>query len=99
VSGAVQGSPSLQEAVLGAKTHPEAGAQLSEVQGLLSLHTAAAPGAHTPAWHVSPTVQALLSLQGPDTGAFAQPEAGTHVSAVQGLLSEQMAGAPGKQLP
>jgi len=40
----VQALPSLHALALFAKTHPEAGLQLSVVQTLLSLQTVAAPG-------------------------------------------------------
>ncbi len=43
--------------------HPVAGAQESTVHGLPSSHVTAEPPVHTPAEHVSPVVQALLSLQ------------------------------------
>jgi hypothetical protein len=44
VSPVVQAFPSSQGFVLFAKTQPDAGAQVSVVHALLSLHTTAAPG-------------------------------------------------------
>ena len=64
----VQALPSLQDAVLFAKTHPTIVSQASSVQGLLSLQVAGPPLVHAPAWQVSPTVHALPSSQGPETG-------------------------------
>jgi len=60
----VQALPSLQTVPLATfvNTHPVAGAQVSAVQALLSLHTSAVPP-HTPLVHTSPVVQALPSLQ------------------------------------
>jgi hypothetical protein len=42
--------------------------QASSVHGLLSLQPGGPPPMHTPAWHRSPTVQALPSSQGPEAG-------------------------------
>jgi hypothetical protein len=44
----VQATPSLQGAVLFAKTQPVAGLQLSVVHTLLSLQTTGVPGVHVP---------------------------------------------------
>ena len=62
----VQGLLSLHcVAVVSVKTHPVAGLQLSTVHTLLSLQTTVVPGRQVPAWHESPVVQALPSLQEP----------------------------------
>jgi hypothetical protein len=58
----VQASPSLQAAVLLAWRQPEAGLQLSSVQGFPSLQLGAAPPTQVPATHRSPVVQASSSL-------------------------------------
>ena len=65
--------------------------QLSAVQGLPSLQFLGAPETHSPPWHASPTVQALLSSQAPVWAVCAQPLAGTQESAVQALPSLQFA--------
>jgi hypothetical protein len=74
-------------AVLGVKTQPDAGAQLSLVQGLLSLQLTAVP-LHTPlALHLSDAVQALPSEQLVPLGSGCSeqiPVAGAHVFAVHG---------------
>jgi hypothetical protein len=93
ISPVVQASPSLHGAPFcGAVTQPTLGSQLSEVQGLLSLHTSLAPPVHTapvdPTVHASPLVQALPSSQGwPIAGELRQPAVRSQVSKVQGLPS------------
>jgi hypothetical protein len=75
VSDWVQALPSLQLAVLLAKTQPEAGLQLSVVQTLLSLQVVAPPLPQVPvALQVSPVVQALPSLQAPPLASHMHAE-------------------------
>jgi len=95
----VQALPSLQGAVLLVKTHPVAGAQVSSVHGLLSLHTSAAPPTQTPAEQVSLVVQALPSLQGAVLLVKTHPVAGAQVSSVHGLLSLHTSAAPPTHTP
>jgi hypothetical protein len=88
VSAVVQTFPSLHGLVLFALMQPVAGAQLSSVQGLLSLQSrGVAPARQVPPPQVSPTVQAFPSLQGLVLLALMQPVAGSQESSVQGLLS------------
>jgi hypothetical protein len=63
VSPTVQALPSSQLAVVGLKTQPAKGSQLSAVQGFWSSQTVAAPGRHAPSLQVSAIVQALPSSQ------------------------------------
>jgi hypothetical protein len=94
----VQALPSLQGAVLLVKTHPVAGAQVSVVQGLLSLQVIPVP-AHTPAVHTSPEVQALPSLQGAVLLVCVHPVAGLHASSVHTFASSQFGAAPPTHTP
>ena len=73
VSPVVQALPSLHALALFAKTQPVTGLQLSVVQTLLSLHATAAPGRQLPPPHMSPLVQALLSLHVTVLFVFLQP--------------------------
>ena len=100
MSPVVQASPSLQALTLLVKPQaPVAGLQLSLVHGLLSLHTAGAPGSHVPPPQVSPAVQALPSLQTLTLFAKTQPVTGLQLSVVQTLLSLQTVAAPGLHVP
>jgi glyoxylate utilization-related uncharacterized protein len=92
VSLVVQVLPSLQGAVLLVKTHPVAGAQVSSVHGLLSLHTSAAPPTQTPAEQVSLVVQALPSLHGAVLLVKTHPVAGLQASSVHTLKSSHSSG-------
>jgi hypothetical protein len=97
---AVHSDPSEQAlALLGVKTQPAVGLQLSSVQGLLSLHTLAMPGVHTPVAHTSPTVHRLPSSQ-PDVVAVNThwPVARLQVSSVHEFESLQVLGVPA-QMP
>jgi hypothetical protein len=60
----VQALLSLQGLLLGSLITPMKGSHESVVQGLLSLLCTTAPLLQAPASHVSPAVQALLSLHG-----------------------------------
>jgi hypothetical protein len=53
---------------------PSTASQLSSVQGLLSLQLRGPPPPHVPDVHVSPTVQALLSLHDPPSLAACFPQ-------------------------
>ena len=64
VSPLVQALPSSQVRVLFVKTQPEAGSQLSVVQGLASSQARGPPPWQLPSPQVSPSVQASPSLQG-----------------------------------
>jgi hypothetical protein len=99
VSAAVQALPSSQAAVLLALTHPVAGSQESSVHRFPSSQFGGAPDTQRPPAQVSPTVQALPSLQAAVLFAFTQPVAGSHESSVHGLASLQARGAPGLQTP
>ncbi len=70
---------------------PLAGSQLSAVQGLLSLHTLAAPPTHKPPLQVSPLVQALASSQAMPSAAELAHLPPKHWSLVHGLPSLQVA--------
>ena len=85
----LQSLPSLQALVLNVVVQPSAGSQLSVVQGLLSLQLAAAPPAHVPPAHASPTVHALPSEHTAAVLAWLQPLAGSQLSVVHGLPSSQ----------
>src|SRR5215831_17573160 len=67
----------------------------------MSSQLSAVPGAQTPPWQVSEPLQTLVSAHDVPfaTGACWQPVIGSHVSAVQGLLSTQLSGGPGVQTP
>lgn len=72
---------------------PDAGEQLSLVQGLLSLQVMAVPE-QAPLLQESAEVQALLSLQAAVLFVNTQPLVALHVSLVQGLLSLQEVAVP-----
>ena len=95
----VQALLSLQEAVLLACVQPVAGLQASFVHTLPSSQLGAAPPTQVPPLHVSLVVHALPSLHGAVLLVYTQPVAGTQVSFVQGLLSLQVSGVPGWQIP
>jgi hypothetical protein len=65
------------------------------VQALPSLQFSGDPPAHAPPEQLSPVVHALPSLQLPLMGGYWHPDAGLHVSLVQGLPSLQTTGFPG----
>jgi hypothetical protein len=95
----VQTEPSLQGAVLLAKTHsPLAGLHESSVQGLLSRQTLGGPDWHLPATQMSPAVHLLPSSQllgwRSDTGGYTHPLVGSQRSSVHTLLSVQVRGEP-----
>src|SRR5947207_1280362 len=75
--------------LLGVKTQPVAGLQVSSVQTLLSLQTMGVKTHPVAGLQVS-AVQALLSLQ--TMGVKTHPEAGLQVSEVQALLSSHTMG-------
>jgi len=95
----VQGSPSLHAAAFGALAHPVAGLQESSVQGLPSSQASGGPGTHVPPVQVSPAVQTLPSLHGPELFWWTHPVAWLHESFVQGFPSSQFAGAPPTHAP
>src|SRR2546425_1243057 len=64
MSSIVHRFPSSQKLLLLTKAQPVRGSQLSVVQTLLSLQSTGMPPRHNPPLHVSPVVQALLSLHG-----------------------------------
>src|SRR6266704_366654 len=98
----LQTLPSEQEAPsgTGVALHPEAGSQESVVQALPSLQTSGVPAAQRPCSQVSLPLQASPSEQEVPsaTGVWMQP-LGPQESAVQGLLSSQLRGVPGVQVP
>ena len=96
----LQALPSLQVSALLAKTQaPVAELHESVVHGLLSLHTATAPGLHAPVAQISPTVQALPSVHGLVLFVCWQPALLLQVSLVQGLPSSQLRLAPAAHTP
>ena len=66
------------------------------MHGLPSSHELPPPLPHTPAWHVSPTVQASLSSHAAPllVAPWTQPLAGLHASVVQVLESSQLTPTP-----
>lgn len=98
-SPVVHALPSEQGRVLAANAQPLAGLQASLVHKLLSEHAMAAPGTHTPPAQASPLVQTLPSVHAPVELAKTQPRVASHVSAVHGLLSLQVAAGPPWQAP
>ena len=95
----VQTLPSLQGAVLFTWVQPLPESQASSVQGLPSSQFGAAPGTQDPLPQVSPTVQALPSLQGAVLFTCVQPLAGLHPSSVQTFPSLQLGAGPPAQSP
>jgi len=91
--------PSLHAAVLLLCLQPLAGLQLSSVQALPSSQLMTAPGLHTPAAQMSPSVHKLLSLQGLVFFTLLQPADLSQLSSVQGFPSSQLALAPGTHAP
>ena len=64
---------------------PVSGTQVPAVWHWSAVHVTAVPPLHTPEWHCSPVVHALLSLQFVPSGLFmgaGQPVTGTQVPAV-----------------
>ena len=87
VSPDVQAFLSSQASPLAVWTQPEAGWQLSVVQGFSSSHGSAPPGTQEPAWQPSDTVQALLSVHGAALLVNTQPCLAVQVSSVHGSPS------------
>ncbi len=83
----VQASESSHAAVLGAKSQPVAGMQLSFVHRFVSSQTIGAPGTHDPAAQMSPFVQASESSHAAVLGAKSQPVAGMQLSFVHAFKS------------
>ena len=81
------------------KTQPLLGSQLSSVQRLPSLQASWLAKPQAALLQKSPSVQALLSLQGRALPVLLQPTLGSQASVVQGLVSSQVVIAPGKQAP
>jgi hypothetical protein len=98
-SPVVQALPSLQAVVLFVKTQPVAGAHVSVVQTLLSLHTVGAPGLQVPPPQTSPVVHALPSLHELVLFTNMHPEAKLQMSLVHGLPSLQTTGVPATHAP
>src|SRR5215468_94231 len=75
--------------------------QLSVVHGLLSLQLSAVPAVQVPAWQVSAPLQASPSEHAVPsvTAGCSQPFTASQVSVVHGLLSLQLSGVPGAQVP
>jgi len=90
---------SLQAASLLVWTQPVVPSQLSSVQGLPSSQLGALPGTHTPAAHLSTSVQGLLSVQDSVLSVCTQPVAATHESVVHKMLSSQASALPGAHEP
>jgi hypothetical protein len=99
LSTVVHAFPSSHGAVLFACVQPVAGLQLSLVHALESLQFLGNPGEQDPAVQVSPTVQALPSLQGNVLLVLTQPRTVSQVSLVQTLPSSQLGAAPPRQVP
>jgi len=84
----LQALPSLQGAVLFAKTHmPSAGLHESSVHPLASLHIVGTVPVHAPAMQTSTVVHAFPSLHGAELFTYTQPVPGTHESFVHALPS------------
>jgi glyoxylate utilization-related uncharacterized protein len=85
----VQALPSLHSAVLLVWVQPVAGLQASFVHTLPSLQFGGGPPTHVPPLQVSPSVQALPSLQEAALLVCTQPLTGLQPSSVQPLPSAQ----------
>ncbi len=72
---------------MGVDRQPPSGSQSSTVQTLPSLQTAAAPPTQRVAEHVSPTVHASPSSQGPTCGRATHEPASPHATSVHGFAS------------
>src|SRR5438876_760846 len=99
VSLVVQAWPSLQGAVLLTWTQPVEGLQVSSVQTLPSSQEGAGPPTHRPPLQATFVVHMLPSLQGAALLVCTQAVAWLQPSAVQGLPSSQVGGAPPTQFP
>ena len=86
---AVQSLPSSHAPLLGVWTQPVVALQLSVVHATPSLQVLATPAAQAPWTHWSFTVHALPSLHAPAVAVYLQPDAGSQLSVVHGLLSLQ----------
>ena len=95
----VQELPSSQVLVFGVKVQPVAGLQESVVHGLPSEHGRVPPAVHAPLMQMSLNVHTLPSEHAALVFAWTQPLIGSQVSAVQGLLSSQVAAEPGTHAP
>src|SRR5262249_33831370 len=80
---------------------PVTGSQVSAVQALPSLQFGAAPGAQSPAWHVSAPLQTVASAQAVPSATLTclQPVTGSQLSVVQGLPSLQLRAVPAAHTP
>jgi len=78
---------------------PVTESQASEVQGLPSPQSRAAPPLQTPVLQTSPIVQAFWSSQAAAAALCVQPAAASQKSAVHGFESSQPTPAPGAQPP
>lgn len=91
VSAPLQTLPSVHDVPLSTETcwHPVSGSHESVVHGLPSSQSGTAPALQIPPRQVSSPLQALRSLHEVPSarGRCWQPETGSHVSVVQGLLS------------
>jgi hypothetical protein len=96
-SPSVQTLPSLQGIWLLANTQPVFSSQLSVVHGFWSSQTVATPGRQALPWQLSPTVQALPSLQDSWLLANTQPVFASQLSVVHGFWSLQAVATPGRQ--
>ncbi len=100
LSPAVHALPSSQGAVLAMFWHaPLLVLQLSEVHGLLSLQSLAAPGVHAADLHTSPTVHGLPSLHAVVLALYWQPTSGSQASSVHKLPSSHTTCDPGRHTP
>jgi hypothetical protein len=108
-ASAVQGLSSLQslevvqpvQLATGACVHPCAGSHASAVHESLSLQFGAVPALHAPAWHVSPPLHWLPSLQEAPSALLVnvQPLDGLHESLVHGFTSLHVSGVPPAHAP
>ena len=71
------------------------------MQGLASSQSSGTPPAHPPPWQNSNPLHTLPSLQETPSGrsVYWHPNMGSQLSIVQGLVSSQLSGAPGEQVP
>src|SRR5262245_14660299 len=103
ISAPLQALPSLQLVPLatGVCVQPPAALHPSVVHGLPSSQLVPEPGTQIPAWQVEADAQAVAGAHTvpSGTGELWQPVAGSHVSAVHGLVSLQTRGVPGWHTP
>jgi hypothetical protein len=103
VSAPLQALPSAHDVPFATAGYwqPDAGLQVSLVHGLPSVQTSGVPAPHVPPWQVSAPLHAFPSPHDVpfDSGVYTHPPEALHESAVHGLLSVQVSGAPAVHVP